>query len=380
VTLRPLKLDARTLAIYVILTGYLLLSFLWFTAVVKPAMAGLNPIRFGADSATYMEVAKRYTQLNLFSDTAEFLALVTVEGNFLGPVLLLKALELNLWLVIALNCFLFLVSVWALLESFNIDCALFIALLLLNPMLLPTLFSVNKEILGFAAIAMFIRQMTKPNTSKLVIALTIVLAFAVRWQQAFVQLGFFLLRGRLNPWHKRRGATVMLVILAITILYPMFASHALNRNGADLIAAPSDVPTLGALSTLQDHYLFPLALPPKALANLTGPMPGIQYFRHRLSSLDYSDWFVMYIVPGHQFVPLIALLILFKRGNYRPSRWTDGTYFAILYLIVFSVSPFIQARYFFPIFGLICAAAAQRNCFPGKHDSDPTAMRMPQTA
>jgi hypothetical protein len=344
---------------FIAVIGYLLAGILLFAIVAKPSLMGESPLRIGADSLTYIELANRFDV---------FTSLIVVDGNYLGPVLLLRILDFNHSLILALNYSLFLLALYIVLKNYRFSHALFLILLLLNPMLLPSLLTINKEILGMFTVTLFAWYLNGRRHPLALIAIVAV-SLLVRWEQALAIITFSFLVSRFNPFREHRKVTLAILIGVITIAYPVFYSGFVleyGKSSQELIAASTRDPLLSLLNDLQNHFLFPLALVPKMLSNLFGPIPGIQFFRHSLSWFDFNDIFGTFVVPGHQLSILVVSLLLFIRGALRPRNWTENTYFIVFYVIFFSVIPVIQARYIFPVYMLLCLEAARA----GQHHKD----------
>jgi hypothetical protein len=78
-----------------ILSGYLLLSFMFYIYVAEPALNGSIELRVWADAPSYEDAAANYDDLS---------ELVTIVNNYIGPVLIIKLLNNDYFYIYLLNC------------------------------------------------------------------------------------------------------------------------------------------------------------------------------------------------------------------------------------------------------------------------------------
>jgi len=259
-------------------------------------------------------------------------------------------------LVAVLNCFLFVLSFYLLIRSFDLNRLKFLSLLIINPMLLASLTSVNKEILGIFSVAVFACYLENKNRLYLVPAFAF--ALLARWPQLVIMVVFMILISRYYSLRKQRGLSLTLMILGISIAYPFMRDlAALNPyyEGVQAYVAPQTQKAFGILDTLnmlQERYAFFLAVFPKVLINYVGNVPRVWDTLAGASYLDYNDVFNTYIVLGHQLSMLFVLVlcVLQRRFTLR----SNNVYFILFYSIFFSMFPLINYRTYLPIYLLFC--------------------------
>ncbi len=100
-----------------------------------------------ADSNTYINFYNGFA--NAFSDE-----LLGVSTNYLGPLLVQPLLQGNIYLVMLLNVYLFTHSIIHIARLLGLDPLKVTLILLLSPLMISTLLSVNKEIFLFPFLAL----------------------------------------------------------------------------------------------------------------------------------------------------------------------------------------------------------------------------------
>jgi hypothetical protein len=189
--------------------------------------------------------------------------------------------------------------------------------------------------------------------SRSTILLLIILAISTvaRWEQTACVVFFLLLINKSNPWRKSRWATIGLVVLGITVIYPQVAATIKPIFLGDTVLGGG---LMTSLSWLQEHYLFPLALIPKMLMNLFGTLINMFYVKN----WDWSDLQNSFIGPisAVLLVALIIALIYSKRLNVHK----DLIYYSVLFMVILSASPFLQPRYMYPMYIFACVELSRR--------------------
>jgi hypothetical protein len=305
-------------------------------------------LRVWADSTTYIEYAR--------SSSTE--PLITAVGNFLGPVYLYRITGFRDWAVALINGLLLISSLTALARLYRPRVDLFVFLVVMNPMALTAVITLNKEIFGLASVAFFAVFTSTQRVRYLLPAL--LLAVATRWQHALVVAVFLSFMLPWYPLRHRRWWSLILTVGAISLIYPVLlgdfvrASFAWDTVLLDQVERGGGI--LPLLNRLQDNYLFFVAVVPKVLFNLVGNL-GRAVTLFTRGPADPADIYNSYVVLGHQVATAIVLMVLVLRRRITLS--SDPMYFAAFYCIVFAISPFVQYRYYFPIYILLALDASR---------------------
>jgi hypothetical protein len=326
-------------------------AFILFTGIcawmlwgwVLPIEKGDSQLRLGADSSTYFALADD-TQTGKSDSTG------TLGGNSLGMIAI--ALLLKRASAIALfNFALFVISFWCVKTIRGADPYIFGLLLMLNAETAVSIVTLNKEIFIIISVVLLAKYIYSEKRSKLLLLLILGISLMARWEQAFVILMFVVLR---NGWLKRHPwICVSLVVGGISLIYPLLA------RGVDLSGFTDQASGGGAialLDALQSHGGFFLAVVPKIIMSVAGRVITPLYFFGAYSALDPNDLQNRFVVHLHS-VALVALFgwALFKG---KLSLKEPIPLFIALYLIVTAVNPFIQPRYEYPVYVLLCLQVA----------------------
>jgi hypothetical protein len=302
-------------------------SLMLFFTYVGPSLKGENQLRIGADSAFYLWHANLSGTNPYGRDDEQRAGLIAVASNLLGPYLIATLLRDNL-LILAFNYLLLLVSVILLTKNKHGTLAL---LMLLNPAVLVAILSV----------ALLAWHLEKPSRTKL--SLLLLVSLMARWEMSLLVLLFLLLRSRINPCSRRM--TVLFLIVTLTVTYPFvtgFVNQAFGEQSGN---------TVVMLTNLQARYLYFLVLIPKIALNLFGGLVGL--FRPAT-----NDVYNSLIVPWSCVANLLATIWFIFRRKFTLSN--DLVYFAVLLSILFAITPFVQIRYFLPVYPILLTQFSRR--------------------
>jgi len=139
------------------------------------ALQGNNSFQFYADSQTYHEVARGdLERIEGWFDTVGF------AGNFLGPLVILRLTGENYYFVMLFDVAVLAGSIILLARTLRLDPLRYSLVLLANPVVVSSILSVNKEVLGIATLACMLNAF---KTRSLAMSLAAaVLSFLMRWQ------------------------------------------------------------------------------------------------------------------------------------------------------------------------------------------------------
>jgi hypothetical protein len=325
------------------LSLYVLASVPFFVLVALPVLHGQMDFQFYLDSLTYHDAAE---QLAIGTD------LVSLTANYLGPVLIIKLLHGSYVLIYLLNIVLFLLIYRLITGAFPVNRVRLLSVLFIAPLLFTSLFSVNKEILAVLVTVLFASSYGghRPWLRWLAIALSVL----ARWQMTVALLAALLAFSPLNPLRRRRWPTFILLVAALSVLYP------LNLNlftGLDRIAE------LGAIDNTQGSGLFTrfiqlqnhfggylIAFLPKATQLFVGMT------RRWWTLTDTRDVMNNIILWVQSAAQLVVLILMVAKRRLRLS--SDLVYLAMIIAAVISLSPIFATRYLLPVYVLFAIELA----------------------
>lgn len=305
-------------------------------------------VSLAADASLYYAIAARDLSFPL----------IALGQNYLGPVLLLRLTEFDNFLVFLVNSSLFLLAYYLLVKAYDLHRIKFALLVLMNPLVITSLLLVNKEIIGLCSIAMFAYYLKRRTIFMLIMAT--LFGLLARWQTVFVFVVYLAVTCSLNPMRRSRGKTIALLIVGLSVLYPLFFLSLGDVRDADTAArqAVTGFGLITALNSLQDHYLYFLAVLPKILSNLFGNVFRLFDYVIDPSSVDTYDIYNSFLILGHQLATLVVTVALVMKRKIRIEE--DLVYFSLIYLILFSLATMVQYRYIFPIYILFCIGLATK--------------------
>ncbi len=325
-----------------------------FLAIVLPTLKGAGAIRLGADSATYLAVADAVR-----SGGAQGVAYITLTGNFVGPVALALLLKSG-FAIVLFNLILFLAGIYAAGRATGIDRWALCVLLILNAETLVSIITLNKEILALFSVLLLGKYLYSSSRSKILLAVVLLFALMARWQQFAIVLLFLFLRRQGSRLARNPRAAIALIVFLMTIAYPVASSR---LDLSELTVQGETGGTVTKLNAMQAHFLFPLVVAPKAFLNLAGQLATPWYYFQGYSGLDENDWQNRYIIQLHTIAMLLLCIGIVARGKLRLSE--PFIFLGVLYLVVTALTPFVQPRYQYPVYGLLCLEMARSE--PQRH-------------
>jgi hypothetical protein len=341
---------------------YTAIIFIFFVEYMDPFLENKSFLRWGADSLIYLNIAKFGADSSM-EESSSFI-------NTIGPVLIAKLLNNNNLAITVFNYLLFLLSVFLLSSIENVNKIRLRLLIIANPMMLVSIASISKEIIGFTIISIFLYLLYQETDKDKVLqkrwaAIIFIGSFLVRWQMAFIIGIFFLCKNVFtgSRFTKCRSFSILLLILFLSITYPIFRSAGLTGE-AEAWSVTERGPSLGTiyiLNDLQNNYMYFLSFIPKILMNLVlidSTIPD--RIAEGATEYGYIDVYNLYIVPFHTIMTVITLfIIVLKQRKLMLDK--NSHYLYIIYSLIIALSPFIQPRYFFPAYAILCLEASLKN-------------------
>src|SRR5262249_18470493 len=106
-------------------------------------------------------------------------------------------------------------------KAMRLDAFGLLVILLLNPMTVSSLLSVNKEILALFFIALLIRAYV--TRSAFTVLLALIVSVLARWQLTVFLVLLLILTNAWNPLRNYRLATVLVLLAALSAIYVVLA-------------------------------------------------------------------------------------------------------------------------------------------------------------
>ncbi|HEX3892287.1 MAG TPA: hypothetical protein VHW46_06920 [Terracidiphilus sp.] len=317
-----------------------------FVLWVNPSLVGDSDQRIAADSGTYIYMADALHRGN--PEPWVYGALASFPNTLWTPVFLAYVIQ-NTWWMAALNIFVFGLSIGLFRRVSDIRVGLFASLLLLNPTTTVSLLTVNKEIIDMLAIALFC--FAQKRNLKWLIGVALILALLNRYEVCAAMLLLLFGLSRWNPLRRHRWWTLVAFLTLSSALLPVLASSALERRFEEASAAG----LVAYLDTLEMHYLFVVAAIPKILEGMFGELLNVSSWA-RYSTNDLANSYILFF---NNFAFLVVLFILYWKRQLRIQ--SDSMFFALLGMVLMSISLVIQPRYFYFCYVLFCFQAAQKS-------------------
>jgi hypothetical protein len=277
--------------------------FLYFVGI--DALEGRNEFLFFVDSGTYHEAA---------SAGLGFSEALAVGGNYLGPLLILKLTAANYYLILLLNVALMFVAVRLMARSLGLPEFKLLLVLLLNPITISSLLSVNKEIMSLVVLALVIRGFSARSVLALVLAVP--LSLLVRWQLTLFVIALIGVAGVWNPLRRYRWLTFAASLLLLSFMYVKLAVvfEVVQENFDAAITEYEGSGFFERLVALQGYGLYWLVFPLKAAHLLFGL--GVRFDRLINPTVFYNDVFQVL----HSTATLLMFFALLRSGRVRLSN------------------------------------------------------------
>lgn len=347
--LRPIPLQAC-----LVYFAFAIYSLLWvgiFFGLVRPWINGEIWSRIGADSDRYWATARL-----IFDSSHNYgESLVTFQANYLGPVLI-AGLVKRQSLVVAFNYLLFFMAVRAASTIRGVTSYIFVALLMLNAETGVALITLNKEIFSLLSAVMVAKYLLSEERSLFYLSLAVAASVVTRWEQAALVLLVAFFTRKNSFFSRRHKLAIFYLVAGITVIYPLFAMFLGNYLGA-FTQYIQGANTVLKLERLQEHFGFPLVLLPKIFLNLFGRLSNPTYFLNQFWDDGFVDLHSQIILPLFTMALVPTLLVARSRGKLALTR--PIALQITVYLIGTAVTPFVQPRYEYFVYVLVCLELAR---------------------
>lgn len=356
---RPPRIRVGSIELLLLMAAFSIAAMVFLYLIGIDALADKHPFQFFSDSNTYHRT---------YAGEAENFdgELVAVNGNYLGPMVLLALVGGNPYLAMLINVGIFYFSMLWITARLQLDPVKVAALLLLSPMTLSTLLSVNKEIFLFPFIAFALHGYMRRSLTATLVALA--LSILARWQLTAFYLVILAISVTPVRVFKSRATVLVYALVGASVMYlllqqwiePVIAAVEANLETYD--GGGSGLFEL--FLNLQKQGLYFLIFPFKALHLLFASAI-------RLRQIDAENIYNNLFVAGHC---LVALAIFGWMVLKRPVRLKSDLIFAsVIFLAVFCLSPVYAPRYLYTVYVvwvLVLAGAPQKLRWPRRRIID----------
>ncbi len=348
-----LLLEPRPLKKWFFIWGfclYLAFCFFCFFYFEQPRLNHDTFIRFGADSPTYWDAVEYRTQ-----HTQTQGVLISFTGNLLGPVLIGMLFRTGLG-VAFFNVLLFFLAVEVACTIPGVNRYRLLFLLAICSETAPALVTLNKEIMVLVSALLFAKYITSKRRSLFLLAVVFAVSVFARWEQIAILLLYLFLRRRGSVFERKPWLAVGTVIGILTVLYPVIARLPGSAIGAFTQYAKG-ANTIAKLNTIQTNFGFPLVVVPKMIMYVFGELLRPLTFVREYTILGWADIHSIYIIPLFSIALITLLVMAYRRGLLNPKR--PIALLIITYMIVTAVTPFVQPRYNYFVYVLLCVELAR---------------------
>jgi hypothetical protein len=345
---RPLRVWL-VIGIFVV---YLVVSYcIFFEAIAPVADFNFEPT-IAWDSSAYW-IASGVRTIN-FADKEQKVG-ADASSNLFGPVLEAEVLRTD-FNVALFNCLLFVFCLSILRAMPQFDRATFLLLMMINPFLLISMITLNKEIFAMAGIVVFIRYTVAKRFRICWLALALTLSLFARWQQVLVLLIYVAFESKISPLRHHRRWGIAVTLLGFTVLYGIVFHFASFLIVSELAQAKAGH-TILILDNIQANFGFPLVVIPKILMNCMGHFIAPGYFLQSYVSEDFTNWRDQFFMQIHTLLLTFLLLGMFFGRKLRLKH--APVYVLALYLLMTAVNPMVQPRYEYAAYVLLCLEASR---------------------
>jgi hypothetical protein len=264
---------------------------------------------------------------------------IDVSYNLLGPLLILTLLAGNIYLVLAFNILLFVLSTICICRMLDLNPMRAAGVQFLSPLTVFSLLSVNKEILIFPVLALL--SAAYRWRSLWVVLAAIGVSLLARWQLTVFCLtltGLYFVRRR-NPY-----LLLGLLTMAISVAYTLaqgFLEPVLRSAEVSTSTYTEGSGLFERLNDLQNDGWYFVVAPIKAAHLLFSLGLKINNILHPI--MIYNDQ----VIGLFCFVNILFSIALLIKWKFSPRN--DLIMVSFVYLVVFALTPVYSPRYFYPV-------------------------------
>jgi len=303
------------------MVALVLLALFWYLFGVRPELMSFTID--GASEESNLVTADTYTYWFHASETPWFL----LPANLIGPVSLIKLLDLNFDLAILLNVILFYFVLRGIYRYAGVRALPFAVLFLANPSMMGLFFAINKEILIIISLLFVVIYVYSGRTKHIIAAI----AIAVFSKPEFLVLIMAFLCAR-----RLQSGGRLFILLAMIGMISLFYSDLPNMDSyTNILLIGQTVESLGITVLLHElatqYHLFFVVIVPRLLLTIYS------------GGFLYASIFILAAMP----------VILKKKLQLAD----DVVFLLCLFLIMVSIVPFPHYRYILPTYPLLLIIA-----------------------
>jgi hypothetical protein len=349
----------QTWGLVFLLCIYFAICWGMYTVAVEPLYGALEEPTIGADSAAYFEAAD-----DLSGQKASASSQLSLGGSTLGPGLVALVFRTPFG-VAWFNCALFAASLWWAGMVPGVNRVYFAMLLAIQPQMLPTLMTLNKEMMAIAGLLSFCayiyagQEQGKRRGSVFYLFAALVLSFMGRWQQILILFWYLAMEARRSPLRGKPRKAIVVLLMLISVAW-VAGVRILHLNLGGFIIAVEGAGTAARLYGIQEKGGYFLVALPKIIMYLAGRWvtPAYFFYDYWMQEPDLN-WENAYFGILGSLCMLLLLGYVIVRGRFRLDR--PLIYLTAIYFICTAVNPFIQPRYIFPSYVLLALEMSRRS-------------------
>ena len=276
-----------------------------------------------ADSKYFYQFTEKYPLSFIFTQSASS-----------WMVLLLYKLFNNLVYFFFMN---FIILCYAVYKAFkNNKFFLIISFLILfNPIVLSHVSVINKDIFGLISVLFVI--INQKNNKSHFFYYALIFSILSRWSLTIVLLTYFLSK---RDYFKKRRLYILTLLIILSSFVAYFVINYDTSNIASLTSRDNSLGLLNWVNNLSSDGFYFLVLPIKIILNLFSESINI------LNPIGFSKFIS---ISSILYLFIIAKIIYKKKFNLS----NDFIFLTIIFCIIYSVLPFVQHRYFLPLYPVL---------------------------
>lgn len=259
----------------------------------------------------------------------------------------------NYTLVFLFNVFILYYFYFTLSKYYELDKNTLLFFIVISPIFFSSLIGINKEIIAVLSITLFFRY--EKTGSIWLLLLSLLFSICVRWQMTMFILILTFITSRLNLFRNYHKVSLICFLLMVSVFYYMNLSSFESFN--QIVEHGQDTSTEGSglfflLIQLQNSNPFGYVITwlPKVLFLMVGLLARFQ------KVFDFSDLYNNFITFWQCVLNLYVFILLWR---HKIKISNIFVFSAIVYSIIFGLSPIFSPRYMFPIYVLLTIAIAQ---------------------
>lgn len=301
--------------------------------------------QFYADSRTYMELA---------NDKMGLLEMIILNPNLIGPVYIARSLLCDYNLIFIFQSLVFFFSYKLITNHYEVKRYQLLLLWCLSPILMISILSINKEIFALYSLCLFLAYNKNRKVSYLLFSIGV--GLLVRWQHVLFIVLAAILISKINVIREHKKTQLIVLLLGISLLYPLmqsFSSFSSLNEISEIMTEQENGSGINSMMIQMQNkpFGYVLVFIPKLLLLMFGLFMKIQLFGNKA---DFHNYTV--VMSQCFFYLLIIVLAIIKRVKVNHLT----VFLALLYCIIFNLTPIFAPRYLFLFYILMTIAVTEK--------------------